>query len=278
MLTRLQSYWNPSGGYITANTGGGRSGKDANTVLASIHTFDPAAGCDAATFQPCSDKALSNLKVYVDSFRSIYSINSGIASNAAVATGRYPEDVYFNGNPWYLATFAVAEQLYDALIVWNQQGSLTVTSTSLPFFQQFSSGVAVGTYTSSTSTFQTLTSAIKNFADGFVAINAKYTPSNGGLSEQYSKSDGTPTSAVDLTWSYASALTVFAARGGFSSPSWGAQGLTVPTTCSAGSGGATVAVTFNVQATTVFGGELQTSYALNPADRLCREYLYHWIC
>lgn len=94
----LQSYWNPSGGYITANTGGGRSGKDANTALASIHTFDPTAGCDAVTFQPCSDKALSSLKVYVDSFRPIYGINGGVASNAAVATGRYPEDVYFNGN------------------------------------------------------------------------------------------------------------------------------------------------------------------------------------
>ncbi len=83
---------------MTANTGGGRSGKDANTALASIHTFDAAAGCDAVTFQPCSDKALSSLKVYVDAFRSIYTINSGIASNAAVATGRYPEDSYMGGN------------------------------------------------------------------------------------------------------------------------------------------------------------------------------------
>ena len=223
-------------------------------MLASIHTFDPAAGCDATTFQPCSDKALSNLKVYVDSFRSIYGLNSGVASNAAVATGRYPEDVYYNGNPWYLATFAVAEQLYDSLIVWNSQGSLTVTSTSLPFFQQFLSSVTAGTYTSSSSTFQTLASAIKTFADGFVAINAKYTPSNGGLSEQYDKSSGTPTSAADLTWSYASALTAFAARSGFASPGWGAQGLTVPSTCS-GNAGSTVAVTFNVQATTVLGGK-----------------------
>jgi glucoamylase len=229
-------------------------------VLASIHTFDLAAGCDATTFQPCSDKALANLKVYVDSFRSIYSINSGIASNAAVATGRYPEDSYYNGNPWYLATFAVAEQLYDALTTWSSQGSLAITSTSLPFFQQFSSGVTAGTYASSSSTYQTLTSAIKTFADGFVAINAKYTPSNGGLSEQYSKSNGAPTSAVDLTWSYASALTAFGARGGLSSPSWGAKGLTVPATCSSNSGGGsgdTVAVTFNVQATTVWGGKKQ---------------------
>ena len=98
LLCFLQSYWNPTGNYVTANTGGGRSGIDANTVLTSIHTFDPAAGCDAVTFQPCSDKALANLKVYVDAFRSIYSINSGIAAGAAVATGRYPEDSYQGGN------------------------------------------------------------------------------------------------------------------------------------------------------------------------------------
>ena len=83
---------------MTANTGGGRSGIDVNTVLASIHTFDASAGCDANTFQPCSDRALSNLKVYVDSFRSEYSINAGIERTRAVATGRYKEDIYYGGN------------------------------------------------------------------------------------------------------------------------------------------------------------------------------------
>ncbi|TBU27148.1 glucoamylase [Dichomitus squalens] len=252
LLCFLQSYWNPSAGYVTSNTGGGRSGKDSNSVLASIHTFDVDAGCDAATFQPCSDKALSNLKVYVDSFRSVYSINNGIASNAAVAVGRYPEDVYFNGNPWYLSVFAVAEQLYDALITWEKQGSLQVTSTSLAFFQQFDSSVTTGTYSSSSSTYSTLTAAIKNFAEGFLAINAKYTPSNGGLSEQFDKSTGSPLSAADLTWSYASALTAFAARSGKTYASWGASGLTVPSQCN-GNAGPTVSVTFNVDATTVFG-------------------------
>ena len=83
---------------MTANTRSGRTSVDSNTVLASIHTFDPNAGCDAATFQPCSDRALASLKVYVDSFRSIYSINRNIVRNQAVATGRYAEDVYFGGN------------------------------------------------------------------------------------------------------------------------------------------------------------------------------------
>ena len=92
---------------MTANTGGGRSGKDANTVLASIHTFDATAGCDATTFQPCSDRALANLLTYVNAFRSIYSINSGIPASQGSATGRYPEDVYFKGNASFFATIRV---------------------------------------------------------------------------------------------------------------------------------------------------------------------------
>ncbi|KAG6837804.1 hypothetical protein H0H93_016172 [Arthromyces matolae] len=259
-----QSYWNPSG-YITANTGGGRSGKDANTLLASLHTFDPAAGCDATTFQPCSDVALSNLFTYVQSF-SIYALNSGVASNQGWATGRYPEDSYYGGNdlegyyfqPWYLTTLAVAEQLYDALIVWNAQGTINVTSTSHAFFTNLVPGVAVGSYSSSSSTFSSLSSAVKAYADSFVAVVANYTPSNGSLSEQYSRSNGAPTSAADLTWSYASLLTANNARNGVASAGWGAKGLTVPTTCqtTTTSTVATVAVTFNVDATTVWGGML----------------------
>ncbi|KZV59596.1 carbohydrate-binding module family 20 protein [Peniophora sp. CONT] len=269
VLCFLQSYWNPTGGYITANTGGGRSGKDSNTVLASIHTWDIKAGCDAATFQPCSDKALSNLKVYVDAFRSIYSINSGISASAAVATGRYPEDSYYNGNPWYLTTLAPAEQLYDALTTWDSVGSINVTSTSLAFWKQLDSSITVGSYAKSSATYTTLTTAVKTFADGFISVVQKYTPSSGALSEQFDKSTGAQTSAVDLTWSYASAITAFEARNGTTPASWGAAGLTVPSTCSTSGGGSgggsTVAVTFNVQATTVFGENI---YITGSVDAL----------
>lgn len=160
----------------------------------------------------------------------------------------------------------MAEQLYDALTVWNTQGSLNVTSISLPFFQLFSSSVTVGTYASTTTTYTTLTSGIKTYADGFLAVVAKYTPSNGGLSEQYDKATGAPLSAVDLTWSYAAALTAFNARSGGVPAGWGAQGLTVPSTCSTGGGsggGSTVAVTFNVVATTVYGGKLGVQVCLS---------------
>lgn len=107
ILCFLQSYWN--GKYILANfpvNNNGRSAIDANTLLGSIHTFDPSATCNDSTFQPCSAKALANHKVVTDSFRKIYKINSGLAQGSAIAVGRYKEDTYNGspqsglGNPW----------------------------------------------------------------------------------------------------------------------------------------------------------------------------------
>lgn len=150
-----------------------------------------------------------------------------------------------------------------------------MTSTSLTFFQQFDSSVTAGTYASGSSEYTTLTSAVQSFADGFVEIIAKYTPSNGSLSEQYSKSDGSQLSAYDLTWSFASALTAFEARAGNTYGSWGAAGLTA--NCS---GEATVAVTFTVDYDTVYGGEYLSSAVDNTQcnDDSCREPIHHRLC
>lgn len=169
-----------------------------------------------------------------DSFRSVYTINSGIAEGTAVAVGRYAEDSYYNGNPWYLCTLAAAEQLYDALIVWKSQGYIEVTSTSLGFFQDFDSSVTAGTYESSSATYTTLFDAVTTYAEGYMNVVATYAPSNGSLSEQFDKSTGTPLSAYDLTWSYAAFLSAANRRAGVVPSSWGASsGDTNPGTCSA---------------------------------------------
>ncbi len=234
ILCFLQTFWVSSGGYINSNINqnNGRTGKDANSILTSIHNFDAALGCDASTFQPCSDKALSNHKAVVDSFR-FYNINKGISEGQAVAVGRYSEDVYYNGNPWYLATLAAAEQLYDALHTWNTQGSITVTSTSLAFFKDLVPNISTGTYSSDSSTFKSIVQAATTYADDFVAIVAKYTPSGGSLAEQFDKNNGSPLSARDLTWSYASLLTAIDRRAGIIPPSWASNGANkVPGSCS----------------------------------------------
>lgn len=185
------------------------------------------------TTSRCSDRALANHKVVVDSFRSIYTINSGIPEGTAAAVGRYPEDSYQGGNPWYLNTLAAAELLYDALYQWNRIGSITVTSTSLAFFKDMDSSITVGTYSSSSSTYTTLYNAISTYADGFVNIVATYASSNGSLAEQFSRSNGQPLSAYSLTWSYAALLTAAARRSSVVPYSWGeSSASSVPSVCS----------------------------------------------
>ncbi|KAF7591649.1 hypothetical protein BBP40_001288 [Aspergillus hancockii] len=236
VLCHLQDYWDGSAvlSNIPAN---GRSGLDANSLLASTHTFDPAATCDDTTFQPCSSRALSNHKRVVDSFRSIYGVNKGREAGKAAAVGRYSEDTYQGGNPWYLTTLAAAELLYDALYQWDKQGKLDVTATSLSFFKDLTGNVTTGSYAKSSSEYQSLTGSVKAYADGFISVIQEYTPSNGGLAEQFKRDNGNPVSAADLTWSYAAFLSAVARRNSSIPATWGSSTAnTVPSQCS----GATV--------------------------------------
>lgn len=168
ILCVLQSYW--TGEFVMSNFGSGRSGKDANSILGSIHNFDPSGKCDDSTFQPCSARALANHKAVTDSFRDLYNVNKGTPKGKAVAVGRYQEDDYMGGNPWYLCTMAAAEQLYDALHQWNKIGSISITETSLPFFKDLYSSAATGDYDSSSKTFKGIVSAVKTYADGYMSV------------------------------------------------------------------------------------------------------------
>ena len=275
ILCFLQSYWN--GAYILGNinVNNGRTSKDLNSILGSIHSFDPLATCDDITFQPCSSRALANHKVVTDSFRSLYDINTGFTAGAAVAVGRYAEDIYVGGNPWYLATLAAAEQLYDALYQWKDIGAIEVTETSQLFFKDLFPDVKITNYTNSTQEYATLMNNIKTYADGFFSIVQKYTPADGSLSEQFARNDGTSTSVQDLTWSYATFLSATARRNGQMPASWGeTSARELPDTCSASSAQGTyttptvtaplppcstasvVAVMFNVRIITVPGQDV----------------------
>lgn len=275
VLCFAQSFWISNGGYIDSNinVNDGRTGKDANSILSSLHTFDSAADkCTGSTFQPCSSRALSNHKAVVDSFRSEYSINDGIARGRAVAVGRYSEDVYYNGNPWYLATLAAAEQLYAAVYQWNSIGSITVDDVSKGFFADLLPDLAAGTYESGSADFGAVVDAVRAYADDFVSVVQKYTPADGSLAEQFGRDDAAPLSARDLTWSYAAFLTAVERRAGVAAPSWGESGANaVPDVCTAPPA-CNSRVTFNVRAVTVPGEDVYVTGSLSelagwtPAD------------
>lgn len=238
ILCFLQSFW--TGEYIDANinVNEGRTGLDSNAIVGPITIFDVKASCDNPTFQPCSSKVLANFKQLMDTFRAEYSINSGIPRGQGIAVGRYSEDVYQGGQPWYMHTFGAAELLYDAVAQWENQGKLTIDTLSLPFWKEIYPAAKTGTYSrgiKGNTTYNKLIQAVWKYADSFVKVGRKYTPEDGSLAEQYNRDTGVPLSARDLTWSYASFLSMSRRRDGFYPPSWNASSAVLPEVCVAGS-------------------------------------------
>ncbi|KAK0630639.1 Six-hairpin glycosidase-like protein [Bombardia bombarda] len=277
VLCFLQTYWN--GKYFTANINGnfGRNGVDANVMLGAISAFDVNAPCNSSTLQPCHSRMLSNFNVFVNTFRdpSLYPINAGVAPNRGVALGRYPEDTYYSGNPWYLITLGAAEFLYDAVAQWTVQGRIAIDATSLPFFRTLYPNATIATYDKRckrSTAYRQILAAASAYADSFVAVAQAHTPADGSLAEQFLKTaPGTPISAAALTWSFASFVSMAHRRAGKFPPSWTTPATSaLPATCAAtsakgsyapatGAGApdvpsvCTSTVLFRVNATTYYG-------------------------
>jgi glucoamylase len=100
----LQTFWNEEEGYMSETTvtdveKGGRSGKGSVPVSVAVLNFDPSLGCDSTTFQPCSDRALSSLKVLGDVFKDIFPITEHLSPDQPSALlGTFYEEQIFGGH------------------------------------------------------------------------------------------------------------------------------------------------------------------------------------
>jgi glucoamylase len=100
----LQTFWNEEEGYVSETTvtsvaRGGRSGKGSVPLSVTVLNFDPSLGCDSATFQPCSDRALSSLKVLGDAFKEILPIADRLPLDQPSALlGAFYEEEIFGGH------------------------------------------------------------------------------------------------------------------------------------------------------------------------------------
>src|SRR6266404_1897698 len=76
----------------------GRSGYGSAALVTSVYNFDPSLGCDDATFQPCSPRALSNLKVVGDRYKEVFPLSRNFTSRQPPFYGFFAEDQFLGGH------------------------------------------------------------------------------------------------------------------------------------------------------------------------------------
>ena len=80
------------------NVSEGRSGYGSAPLTVSVYNFDPSLGCDDATFQPCSPRALSSLKVVGDHFKDFFPLSKNFTKYQPPYYGFFTEDKFIGGH------------------------------------------------------------------------------------------------------------------------------------------------------------------------------------
>ncbi|KAH9963444.1 Six-hairpin glycosidase-like protein [Lactifluus volemus] len=225
ILDYMQTFWNEKEGFMSETTitdvKKGRSGYGSAPLTVSVYNFDPSLGCDDATFQPCSPRALSSLKVVGDRFKEFFPISQNFTKEQPPYYGFFTEDEFIGGHPQFFASFNAAEQLYYALTTWDMIGHIDVTPVSLKFWQQFDTRVEVKRYEKGTRGYKALITYTRYWANKIVMQLAKATPEDYVLVECIDKVTGGPYGPRGMIRSLAAALGVINAWIGLKPPNWG---------------------------------------------------------
>jgi len=183
----LDGFWDGARGYFVAtqNRVGGLDYKnselDVAVILGLLH------GDSANNFISFQDsRVLSTIHRLIKVFAEQYPINQ-VAGAPGIAIGRYPEDRYAGpnfsgGNPWPLATLALAEASYKVSAEFRAVGEVSSANHWL------------------------------DIGDQQVLRVKLHAHSDGSLNEQIDRFTGYMTSVSDLTWNYAAVLTTARAR------------------------------------------------------------------
>lgn len=141
---------------------------DCATILAILH-----AGRAAGPYAMTGPRVAATVAALEAQFAALYPINRGAN---AVAIGRWAQDVYFEGNPWFPATLGFAELHYRIAAATGDRAAFAK-------------------------------------AEGWTALIERVAPRPPGpLPEQFDARSGAPASCLDLTWSAAAFLEAAHAR------------------------------------------------------------------
>jgi glucoamylase len=183
-------------GYYRSRTGvaGGAAVKalDIAVILGVLH-----AGRAKGAHSVLDPRAQATLIALEDLFDAEYPINRQRPPDRGPAIGRYATDVYYGGNPWYLATLAAAEFYFRLATALLSGAEMATTDENARFRERLgaeSPAWAVGR------------------GDMFMRTVQAFIPASGDLSEQFDRTTGDQTSAKQLAWSYAAFITAAESR------------------------------------------------------------------
>jgi glucoamylase len=204
LARNLDAYWSAADGYYRSRTGvvGGVAEKalDIAVILGVLH-----AGRAKGAHSVLEPRAQATLTALEDMFDAGYAINRERPPDLGPAMGRYANDVYFGGNPWYLATLAAAEFYFRLAIALLSGAEMAATDENARFRRRLIA--ADGAQRS-----QAFAAAAFERGDTFMRTVQAYTPASGDLSEQFDRTTGAQTSAKHLAWSYAAFITAAESR------------------------------------------------------------------
>ena len=202
LAPRLGAYWSAADGYYRSRTGvvAGIPEKslDISVILGVLH-----AGRTKGAHSVLDPRAQATLTTLEDLFDAEYPINQRRPSDHGPAIGRYANDLYYGGNPWYLATLAAAEFYFRLAAALRSDAPLASTSENARFRWRLSAAGGAG---------DSPAAAAFERGDTFMRTVGAYTPASGDLSEQFDRLTGAQTSAKHLAWSYAAFITAAASR------------------------------------------------------------------
>ncbi|GAB9477349.1 hypothetical protein Gpo141_00014414, partial [Globisporangium polare] len=217
---KLNGFWNSNLGTIQSQLNGRQL--DAAIPLGAVH-----GDLGDGLFAPQDDRILASVFALESGFINEYTLNTKVTTDSAgrplsVAIGRYYGDVYdgagtSKGNPWYLTTLSVAETVYRAATAYVKAGSITVTSLNQKLFNGASPAglglnVATGTYAKGSTNFVAIIQALQTYGDKHVRRVQFHGAAGYHVNEQFNRDTGLAQGVNDLTWSYASLLSLNFAR------------------------------------------------------------------
>lgn len=205
----LRDFWSSEKNYILSTldrTGGlvKPSRLDASTILATLH-----GAVKDFSFNHADNRILRTVDKLVTTFKEIYPINK---KSVGVGIGRYPEDFYFGGHPWFLLTAGLSEFYYELAIRMKRMNHFKVHRDNIEFFNN-TLGLDLEIQTiKDKRTFKLITDRLVKLGDENLERIRIHSGGKFQLDEQFGKFSGYMTGAPHLTWSYGAFITAINAR------------------------------------------------------------------